>query len=299
MCKTNPQIPEHGMPCRRMAHMGVFMTVLASCNESVPSTVLPSGCPAGYAAVPGDAAFGTSDFCLMQYEAKLASGRPVSVPYGTPFNGLSATTAAAKCQEIDSWSHLVTNSEWMTVAANVASVAANWSGGRVGTGTLSRGHSDAVPAEALEAPDDLEDVCAGTTSADCDGADFSQRRALHLSNGQVIWDFAGNLWEWSTWDGNPNKPTPILEEWVEYTYPVVGAGTKVLPDPASHPAWSNRWTSFQGIGQYFAGVDAPVVAALRGGSWLAGERSGILALNLAYDTSEEVQQAGFRCAWSR
>ncbi len=93
------------------------------------------------------------------------------------------------------------------LAQAIESVASNWSGGKVGTGTLARGHSDVTPLATL--PADVTDPCFGTGNPGCadpSSPDFVQRRTHTLPNGAVIWDVAGNVGERVAWTAPGSTP---------------------------------------------------------------------------------------------
>ena len=103
--------------------------------------------------------------------------------------------------------HLITNNEWMTIAQKRGAVPL--------TGVISDGTGcGAMPGtpgkywptdttmlsqySALVASVNDSQACFGTAtdgSNTCGGPN-SQKRTLTLSNGEVIWDFAGNVWQW-------------------------------------------------------------------------------------------------------
>ncbi len=104
--------------------------------------------------------------------------------------------------------HLITNNEWMTIARSAESVGSNWSSGIVGSGYIYSGHNDESPYGTLVASvDDTQgyintgdkastsDGSYGNYSSDIEQAYKGQRRTLTLSNGQIIWDLAGDVWE--------------------------------------------------------------------------------------------------------
>ncbi|MES2346283.1 MAG: hypothetical protein V4641_01810, partial [Pseudomonadota bacterium] len=79
---------------------------------------------------------------------------------------------------------LITETQALAIAVNVASVAANWSGGAVGEGDLMRGlHLDL---------DDVSEPYPGTFVS----PDPLERRMFTLSNGEQICDAAGNAYSW-------------------------------------------------------------------------------------------------------
>lgn len=150
-------------------------------------------CATGYIAVPGNPLFGTDDFCVMKYEAKNVGGVPTSQAASTPWNGFLTPSAAKTAigNTLGAGYGLITEAEWLTIAHNVLSVPTNWTGGSVGVGSLYVGHSDFSPASMQIASSD--DGSGYTGTGNSDGS--NQRRTLTLTNGEVIWDFAGNAWE--------------------------------------------------------------------------------------------------------
>lgn len=107
--------------------------------------------------------------------------------------------------------HLITNNEWMTIARNIEANGDNWSSGTMGNGGIYRGitagssttaatNLDCTTADSTGGHPRLSSYAAqplsvdtskfGSVKSTCD-----DKRQLKLSNGQVIWDLSGNLWE--------------------------------------------------------------------------------------------------------
>ena len=63
-----------------------------------------------------------------------------------------------------------------------------------------------------------------------------QRRTRTLSNGSVIWDFGGNVWQWVDYNNASDKPNPQVN-WVEY--PSI-TGSTTTPKSYSVPLKSRR-----------------------------------------------------------
>ncbi len=207
------------------------------------------------------------------------------------FSRLDATSeAAAACTGC----HLITEAEWMTIAQNVLSVASNWSSGIVGNGFIYSGHNDNSPANALAASSDDTDgyYLTGNTSPS------NQKRTLTLSNGQVIWDFAGNVWEWTNGTMTGGQPTGMAS-WNWYQWTAASGGTfAVNPYPSGTGiSGSSSWSGAQGIGQLYGFTsDAALRGFFRGGAWGDASGDGVLALFLYYVPSFTSSAVGFRVA---
>lgn len=177
-------------------------------------------CPQGYIEVPASVDIGTLKFCVMEYEAKpwddsygnnyngvlsslyetdldgcKESGcttknwgtdqyKPGSGPYGKPWRMLDATTAKAECKSLGDKYDLISNQEWMAIARNIEETTSNWPSGTIGVGCVKRGNIG------------ISDSCSyGPGSIETDGG--ASTKAKHeLSNGEFIYHFAGNVYEW-------------------------------------------------------------------------------------------------------
>jgi formylglycine-generating enzyme required for sulfatase activity len=121
-------------------------------------------------------------------------------------------------------------------------------------------------------------------------ANKSQIRTGVLSNGNVIWDIAGNVWEWT--DNLCGIPWDTTAGWVEWN----NAG---LTDQEKYDAGpSATLTSTNGAGQYY-GCTAYGNAFLRGGSWAYAALDGFFTLSLNGAPSNSYTYVGFRCALSQ
>jgi len=103
--------------------------------------------------------------CIMKYWAKaknnstgvvdtcLSTGCPVSsytaVSQSSGASWIYATQPEAKaaCEAIGA--HLMTNAEWMAMARDIEQVKSNWSGGDVGSGSLSKPHATLSNGEVI------------------------------------------------------------------------------------------------------------------------------------------------------
>lgn len=290
--------------CLTITNAGVsyFVTNL----NTVPSPggcsgILSNGtsCPSNYIVVPGNSSFGTSEFCVMKYEAKNYAGVATSQAASTPWVSITQAAAASQSSSACSGCHLITEAEWMTIAANVLSVSSNWSSGTVGSGYIYSGHNDNSPSNPLPASVD-SDGYSGTGNSSSSGA--NQRRTLTLTNGEVIWDFAGNVWEWTSATIASNQQPGIsgegsftLHEWNDGALGM--HGLPAVSKPVTISAQAATWSSAQGIGQLFSRYDDTTTRGyIRGGSYEDGTLAGVLSLDLFDTPSASVYSIGFRVA---
>ena len=263
--------------------------------------------------VPGDPEYGTSDFCLMKYEAKcsLVDGQgctgstsdeiPTSAAAGSPWVNISQQDAMTECASLGSGYHLMTNEEWMTVASNVATTGLNWSNGIVGDSEMAKGHSDNNPASACPAdPNDTNAYVETNCSTRSSTGIFNQRRTHYLSDGQIIWDLAGNVREWTSYLNINDKPTPTSNGQLFYTEydNVLGTATMPLTDLIPQIAIDNTWNSSQSIGMYSPRSNGLGGSLTRGGNKQDNRIAGVFASDLHYSTTTTRDFIGFRCSFS-
>lgn len=275
--------------------------------EGTCSGMLASGtaCPANYIVVPGNAAYSTSDFCAMKYEAKNVSGVATSQAAGNPWVSLNRANTLAAATAACSGCHLMTEGEWMTIAANVLSVPSNWSGGSVGSGFIYQGHVNNNPASGIAASADDTEGLFGMTGG-LGGVGLNNRRTLTLTNGEVIWDFSGNVYE-TTNATIASGLQPGISGDSAFTWRQWNNGSMIwngLPATsranslASQPGLSaiNTWTSTQGIGQIYSYYAINVAYIYSRGGYFndTSSRAGVLALYMNADASSVTATTGFR-----
>lgn len=283
----------------------------------------------GWVLVPGNSIFGTKNFWVMKYLAVCSDGNGnyinanataintysnyppfwactannnkqiASLPGGWPLTDISQGTAEADCQSIGA--HLITNNEWQTIAWNAENQGSNWSGGSVGSGYIYSGHNDDSPAVASPASANDTQGYYGTdgptSGGGSGGSGTNQLRTLNLSNGNVIWDMAGNLYEWTsdtiTGTNEPNSGVTGLQEFTSVTN--WGTMTQQTTGPANA-----TWNSSQGIGTLFSedASDSTVYGFNRGSYLSGGSNAGIENLLLVSIPSPPTSfdEIGFRCS---
>jgi DNA-directed RNA polymerase subunit H (RpoH/RPB5) len=255
-------------------------------------------CPTGFIPVIANSTLGTTDFCVMKFEAKNVGTIATSQAASPPWVTINQANAAAKCAALGSKYDLISNTEWMAIAYNVESVGVNWSGGSVGQGQLFRGHTDNNPANTLDVTN-INNPYIGTGDVATLPAGKEQKRTFTLTNGEEIWDFSGNLWEWVDWTLAPGLTSgPITCTGTNQLNAVNCAALAAIDympgNPTSVPM--NTYDSLYGIGQLIGGTGG---GTMRGGNYTYGASgSGIYAVsfNVAPTTSGS-GGIGFRCVY--
>ncbi|MGM5488022.1 MAG: hypothetical protein ACQESG_03680 [Nanobdellota archaeon] len=290
----------------------VFKNMADTCD-------LDERCPPNYVAVPGNFdvdgdGINESGFCVMKYEAKRSKeDLPVSHPSGRPWVNISQIEARAKCKALGEGYSLITNTQWIQIAKIAIGVGENWIKRRYRGNALIRGHSDQVPFHPLEAsPDDSKAYYRTYNKGD------EQRRTVYIMDTikgddpclvnnytGIIWDFAGNIWEWNNDSficeeaSCPNGPQPSdsrNHELPELTSPGRYLGTFELLRPNS------EWDSDQNVGRIFtvrgeAIPDGKEHAFIRGGIWYDEKDAGLFTLHLAQAPSYSSERISFRCVY--
>lgn len=271
--------------------------VVITLNKGVPIT-----CPSGYIPVPANASLGVAQFCVMKFEAKnkLMQGAS-SLALGKPWVSINGDNALAECEKVTDAIlpgsfHLISNAEWMTIARDIESVASNWSSNVAGSGLLPVGHTDNDPALTLPVSD-VNDPYTGTldNASESLGQGREQKRTLNLSNGEVIWDFSGNVSEWVDWDASSVGFTlgPQDEDDSSWKY-LSEASTGSLVASEYQPSGDYGMFDIL-IGRWIGGVGG---AATRGGDYGLGiTYSGVYQLDLRNAATDVSGTKGFRCVY--
>lgn len=285
--------------------------IIANNTGSGQISEIPTlSCPTGFIPVPGSITYGTADFCVMKYEAKnvadVATSQASLLPWDTIDQPSAISVSAAACDGC----HLVSESEWLTIAQNVLKVPSNWSANDVGVGDVYRGNSESMYAgnfedvsyTTLEA--DVNDNNGYYGMSDYDGVpitDGYQRRTLTLTNGEVIWDLSGNLAEWTSGTVEPPiiKPGGCYAEGTQQWIETSSCPGNMSPNPsaaATDIVGADAWVTDSGIGFLWSDSSTSLIGFRRGGAWNGGGSNGVLALML--DSAPDVanNEMGFRVA---
>jgi hypothetical protein len=258
---------------------------------TVDGTAGPAACPAGYVPVPPSPSLGVdAGFCVAKYEMQDGGGTPASIQGGTPWASRNQIDGREACGSLGESYGLIRNPEWMTVARDIETVADNWEAGSIG-GQLSRGHSDNVPSTSLATSSD-DDPCFATGETCSSTVWHLQRRTHQLSNGEVLWDFAGNLREYVDWNVRDDKAAS-QNDWIEIN---PAAATAAMPD-LSFKSADLGLTQSNGIGAYYPGTEGSGGAASRGGFFRDGSLAGVFTLFLANSSTASGSGTGARCVF--
>ncbi len=272
----------------------------SSCSTATVNYILIS-CPNGYIMVPGNATVGAPDnFCVMQYEAQNSGGNPASESSGVPWTSISQVNAKVECTSLGASFDLISNPEWIAIARNIENVAANWTSNIVGQGCLKRGNIDG-----------LNGCVGGDSSYDGGSPDnvgsrtnYNGTAELILDNGNTIFDFSGNVWEWVDWTLGGDLETDMTQanrasidgtpEAVYLELSALNYFTAHSPVTALLPS-DSTFNADQGMGRYIAGTSGG--AAIRGGCWYSSTHAGVFALALDDLSSAAGTNGGFRCVF--
>ena len=292
---------------------------------------------------------------------------PISVSHSLPWTNISRYDAEKRCQDIGA--KLITDREWIAIAKNILRTPINdislYPDIQLATGHSNNDPSGSISGPSEGEPvirgcnlglplfsdtnkfvknscefrgDNLHYANGffGTNSKwDDTGMYFpgkkgiSQLRTHILSNGEIIWDLAGNVWEWTNLVVHESK-TGMGEK---HTNDSDGITGYEMPRPLNYHSWTrDGWTDFALIEDFrnlqffsppfpmlqtrkngFGGIfinpgfswgnnpdgslttNSTVHNSMRGGSWIDQGNAGIFAVALTNDPSHISTDIGFRC----
>ena len=230
---------------------------------------------------PDSNLYGKTYFYVMKYQARNNGGVPQSTGDGLPWTSISQLDAIQKSE--DAGYHLITNWEWMAIARDIEQVKSNWTGGAVGNGVIKKGN-------------------VGATTGGYDGANpetgiLNDLAKLKLSNGEEIYHFSGNVWEWVNAEISlANLPSQAT--WTTYNTANASPSTyynAYLPKSEIAPLGSYT-DSYAGGAIYYGTNTNNPRAFLRGGDWSDDSNAGVFSVLLNSAPERTDTHIGFRCA---
>lgn len=297
-----------------MAATATNTATVASACSSTPVAYEKELCPDTYGdfiPVPGNATIGTSEFCVAKYEMKNPGSLGVakSLASGNPWVSITFPNALFACQALGLKYDIISNAEWMTIAREIEAEADNWSGGVLNRGWSASAASDGINNTGVAPTTDA--TCLYNTAANtCGAAGLHKLKRTHkLTNGEEIWDLAGNVSEFVDWIAEtPNtaitagpKTCPNPGVWQELQTaitdcsgqtPDLGTPTPGISTVASSLDTTLNWT--HNIGMTVVGAGG---GTIRGGRWNAGAYAGIFSIHLGSSTATWGADYGFRCVY--
>ncbi len=266
----------------------------------------PEDCPEGFIPVPGSITYGQPAFCVMKYEAQNnGSNKAVSEPYAQSWTNISKNEATEYASEACDGCHLITESEWLTIAQNVMGVADNWSSNKVASGTLYSGAANLLSLDLLPGKDS-----DGGYYGLGDSPNIAERRTYRLSNGGIIWDFSGKKAEYV--DGRIKQGTFVVnDEALKYYSDISTESDKIIisPQMAAVKGINNQEAHAFGLGRviYPNNSNKPVSIGnniiLRGSSLINPNFKGVYQFEVFCKDADSVtcdsmnsDMSGFRVA---
>jgi len=226
------------------------LTVRTDLFIAVPETTLPTG-----QVVPS--------FHVGQYHCSSKENGIVIDPALAPQVDVNYRDAKACCAAAGY--RLITELQCLAIAHDIAQQDINWTGGKVGHGSLYQGiHRGTIkgPQAGVYEPQDDE------------------RRWHQLSNGERIYDFAGNVYTW-VFDDVQGDADGLVK----------GTIAKDSPSLSCAPFPSKE----KGVGYIPSGpLNWSGVALVRGGCWFSGSDAGVFRLDGDWPDSA-YDRVGFRC----
>jgi len=252
-------------------------------------------------------------------------GNLVSSAEGSPivFSGLSSARVA--CESLGEEYHVMTNDEWMTLARNIEIIPNNWYNPNtenwgtsitdIGNGNkLPQGQKTLNPSSSLSAALDDDEGYFGINDANS-----SHRRTFYLTNGEIIWDLSGNIFEFvDVVIAKKDLPDLFNADGTEYNNINMLAGDYAIDGSEKFAKWNdlgNTTLTFKELylltGNYTrnngnvgylytlsnrSSIDETLVVFIRGGHWADTIDCGLLTL-LTNRTFAGTDPAGARCVY--
>lgn len=216
----------------------------------VPETTLPNG-----QIVP---TFQVAQFISSKGPAGIAQ----STGQGEPWVDINYHDSVTACKNVGA--NLITETQALAIAWNISQQDINWTGGKVGEGDLYQGiHLGNVDKAQPGTYEPSE----------------SERRWHQLSNGERIFDFAGNTYTWVFDDVQGDENGLIAKPFAEDSASLMAPYPSMNKGMGWRPAAGYNWSGD---------------ALVRGGCWNSESYAGAFILGYGWP-GDESGGVGFRC----
>ena len=252
----------------------------------------------------------------------LATHAPISAPEGHPWRKIDLQNSWNECDSLnteitradidtdintDGTYALISNLEWISISRDIELVSENWTGNSPGVGCLFRGNIG-TGASCIGGNSGYDGPTPDSGAVRLDSGSAS----LTMMNGEIIWDFSGNVSEWVDWDltsigfartitpankafdSNDGMPVSFFKEFIDLDTNI-SPGDEMFSEYLlpKHILFDNS----QGIGRYLAGNNITGGAPVRSGAWNDGDNAGIYTLRLNLTAADDQEDIGFRCVF--
>lgn len=233
----------------------------------------------------------SADFCIMKFEAKNVEQKPHSIANGLPWTNISYQEAIDSCENLGEHYFLVNNAQYQTVARSIEAAEnenSNWLKSNIydHDNKINTGYS--TGSSPIEASPDDELGCFSTSTADnCENIWQIEKRTHTLTNGSVIWDFSGNVYEMIKGENFLGGSKGFIAQSVSNNGYELIIGPKfdhILKGTDSHG----------GLGYFSPSNESSRNILARGGAYNSGANAGIFSTGLFYPVSKN-SLLGFRC----
>lgn len=275
-----------------------MLVLVTSCGGSALEGVV---CPTNFILVPRNAAYVEEAFCVSRVEARNSGTGIADFDLTkTPWVNITRDSAISRCQSLGSGYDLINNNQWQTIARNIELQQENWSSNEVGTGFINEGHGDGTPSAPIAITDE-SDVFNGTGQTSGD-----QKRTHVLSNGEIIWDFSGNVWEWVKDTNSTDYGTDGFMSLIsDSTNPNSGALSDGISRTLKNQfgpvgSYSLAAPPYGNLGHAF--VNTGIAGGIyRGGSYqqaTTAVEGGIFSVKTTFGANVTSGNVGFRCVYT-
>jgi hypothetical protein len=197
--------------------------------------------------------------------SKNADGKAAVSKDGKPWTNINFASAKEACAAAGF--ELITELQCLAIAHQIWHQDVNWSGGKVGEGKLYQGlHKGTV---------------AGPQDGNYESPHADERRWHELTNGERVYDFAGNVWTW-VFDNVQGNDQGIVSKSIGKDSP----SRSTIPEDcyAKGGGYVYDSTTLNWSGR----------ALIRGGRWRSGSAAGVFRLDRVWPV-DEYGYVGFRC----